>query len=146
MQPEGITMQAEKPRRKRTKSRAVKTRLLSMTDLDNRTRAYQVAQETKAAIIADLGGRDRLSTLELLQIENVSVDAAVLRDMQVRWLKGDKVLPTEIATMENVFNRTAAALGTQRRAKDATPTLDQVLRDHAAQEPAAHAEEGERDD
>ena len=44
--------------------------------------------------------------------------SAVLRDMQVRWLQGEEVSVTEMVSVENVFNRTAAALGTKRRPKD----------------------------
>ena len=44
--------------------------------------------------------------------------SAVLRDMQVRWLQGEEVSATEMVSVENVFNRTAAALGTKRRPKD----------------------------
>ena len=130
----GETVAAKPPAKRR--SRAAKVRLLSLDDLDARTRGAQMAREWRDAIVADLGGLDRLSTLELLQVENVAVDAAVLRDMQTRWLKGEQVVPSEIATMENTFNRTAAALGTARRAKDVTD-----LKTYLATK--AKAEEGE---
>ncbi|MGA9562652.1 MAG: hypothetical protein WBR32_16560 [Pseudolabrys sp.] len=106
-------------------SRGGKTRLLSLDDLDRRTRAFQTAHDMKHAIIADLGGAEQLSTLELIQAENAAVDAAVLRDLQVRWLRGDEVEASVLATIENVFNRTAAMLGTKRRTKDVLPSLDQ---------------------
>ena len=106
---------------------AGKTRLLTFTDLDRRTRAAQHAREVRNAIVADLGGEDRLSTLELLQAENAAVDAAVLRDMQCRWLKGEPVPVSEMATIENTFNRTAAAVGTKRRTRDITPLREQLL-------------------
>ena len=102
-----------------------KTRLLSLDDLDRRTKAFQVAHDTKHAIIADLGGAERLSMLELIQVENAAVDAAVLRDLQVRWLRGKEVEATVLATVENVFNRTAAMLGTKRRTKDVVPSIEQ---------------------
>jgi hypothetical protein len=102
-----------------------KARLLSLDDLDRRTRAFQTAAEMKSAIIGDLGGADQLSTLELIQAENAAVGAAVLRDLQVRWLRGEEVEAATLATVENVFNRTAAALGTKRRTRDVMPTLDQ---------------------
>ena len=102
-----------------------KTRLLSLDDLDRRTRAFQTAHEMKHAIISDLGGLDQLSTLELIQAENAAVDAAVLRDLQVRWLRGDGIEAATLATVENVFNRTAAALGTKRRTRDVMPDLDE---------------------
>ena len=98
--------------------RAGKVRLVSMQDLDRRTKAAQTAVATKSAIMSDLGGEDRLSTLERLQCENAAMASAVLRDMQVRWLQGEEVSVTEMVSIENVFNRTAAALGTKRRPKD----------------------------
>ena len=42
-------------------------------NLDRRTKAAQVAVSTKAAIMSDLGGEDRLSTLERLQCENAAM-------------------------------------------------------------------------
>ena len=36
----------------------------------------------------------------------------------MRWLQGEEVSVTEMVSVENVFNRTAAALGTTRRPKD----------------------------
>ena len=41
-----------------------------MADLDRRTKAAQTAVATKAAIMADLGGEERLSTLERIMVEN----------------------------------------------------------------------------
>ena len=70
--------------------RAGKVRLVSMADLDRRTKAAQTAVATKSAIMSDLGGEDRLSTLERLQCENAAMASAVLRDMQVRWLQARK--------------------------------------------------------
>ena len=102
-----------------------KTRLLSLDDLDRRTRAFQNAKEMRHAIISDLGGTEQLSTLELIQAENAAVDAAVLRDLQVRWLRGEEVEASVLATIENVFNRTAAMLGTKRRTKDVVPSIEQ---------------------
>jgi hypothetical protein len=103
-----------------------KVRLVTMEDLDRRTKAAQIALETKSAIMADLGGEDRLSTLERIMVENAAMSAAVLRDAHVRWIKGDPVPVSELATLENTFNRTAAALGLSRRAKDAM-TIDSYL-------------------
>lgn len=105
-----------KPRKSRSKAR--KARLLALSDLDGRSAAYQHAQETRRAIIGDLGGEDRLSRLEVLQVEHAALDAAILRDLQARWLRGDDVSITDMVSLSNVFNRTAAALGTTRRPKD----------------------------
>jgi hypothetical protein len=119
---------------RRYKSR---TRLLSLDDLDRRTRAFQVAADAKRAIISDLGGEDQLSTLEMIQAENAAIDAAVLRDLQVRWLRGEGVEAATLATIENVFNRTAAALGTKRRTRDVMPSLDEYTARRRSIAPAA---------
>jgi hypothetical protein len=47
-------------------------RLLTTADLDRRTKASQIALEIRSAIMADLGGEDRLSTLERLMVENAA--------------------------------------------------------------------------
>jgi len=104
-----------------------KVRLLSLADLDRRTRVAQQARELVEAICGDLGGEDRLSTLERLQAENAAMTATVLRDMQCRWLKGEEVSTSELATVENTFNRTAAALGTQRRPRDVIEELSTFI-------------------
>jgi hypothetical protein len=95
-----------------------KVRLVTMQDLDRRTKAAQVALETKQAIMADPGGEERLSTLERIMVENAAMSAAVLRDAHVRWMSGQAVPVSELATLENTFNRTASMLGLSRRAKD----------------------------
>jgi hypothetical protein len=68
-----------------------KTRLISMSDLDRRTKAAQVALETREAIISDLGGEDQLSTLERLAAEHAALAAAVTQDAYARWLQGQEV-------------------------------------------------------
>jgi hypothetical protein len=58
------------------------------------------------------------ATLERIMVENAAMSAAVLRDAHVRWMQGQPVPVSELATLENTFNRTAQALGLSRRAKD----------------------------
>ena len=88
--------------------------------------AARNAVQMRSAIMVDLGGEERLSTLERLQAENAAMGAIVLRDLHVRWLKGEQVSVAEMTALENTFNRTAAALGTARRAKDVM-TIDAYL-------------------
>jgi hypothetical protein len=106
--------------------RAGKVRLVSMSDMDRRTKAAQTAVATKSAIMADLGGEDQPSTLERIMVENAAMSAAVLRDAHVRWMQGKPVPVSELDTLENTFNRTAQALGLSRRTKDAM-TIDHYL-------------------
>jgi hypothetical protein len=88
-----------------------KTRLISMSDLDPRTKAAQVALETREAIISDLGGSDQLSTLERLAAEHAALAAAVTQDAYARWLQGQEVSLPEISTIQNVFLRPRSAGG-----------------------------------
>ena len=107
--------------------RAGKVRLVSMAQLDRRTKAAQIADATRSAIISDLGGAERLSTLERLQAENAAMSAAMLRDLQIRWIKGEEIPVVEMVSLENVFNRTAAPLGTTKRVTDVTPDIHAYL-------------------
>ena len=65
--------------------------------------------------------------LELLQAENAAMAAAVLRDMQIKWISGEEVSVSDMVSIENSFNRTAAALGTKRRPKD-VQTIEAYLK------------------
>ncbi len=105
-----------------------KARLISLDQLDRRTKAAQLALETKESIVADLGGEDGLSTLERLACEQASLAAAVVADSYARWLQGEQIALAELATVQNSFLRVASTLGFQRRAKDVTPDLGAYLK------------------
>lgn len=114
-----------------TPEKAGKVRLVTMEDIDRRTRAAQQAVATRNSIVADLGGEERLSTLERLMAEHAALAAAVVQDSYTRWLKGDDVPLTELATVQNCFLRAASALGLSRRTKDVTPTIKSYLKGKA---------------
>ena len=118
--------------------RALKARLLDLSDLDQRTNAAKLAQSVKSAILADLGGEANLSTLERLACEHAALASAVVADSYTRWLKGENVALTEIATVQNAFLRIAGSLGFSRRARDVTTTIDRYLEKENAPDEAAH--------
>ena len=72
-------------------SAAGRVRLLTLNDLDRRTRAYQRVNETRAEVLADLGGESQLSMLERIATDNVAVLNAMLVDVSARWLNGEAV-------------------------------------------------------
>lgn len=109
-----------------------KVRLLTLDDLDKRTRAAQFAHETRDRVCEDLGGADGLSTLEAIMADNVAVTAAMLMDAKVRWLRGEDVDVAAVATLTNTFNRTAGALGIKRRAREVAPDLRTYIANRAA--------------
>jgi len=120
MQAEADHMQQEKAADAVPKG---KVRLLTLADLDGRTRAAQQVRETRQAIAADCGGEDQLSTLERIAVDNVALLDALTKDAAARWLNGEELDVSVIGTLTNSFNRTAAVLGWKRRPKDVTPDL-----------------------
>ena len=76
--------------------RVGKTRLISMEDLDRRTKAAQMALETKNAIMADLGGADRLYTMERLMAEHAAPSRSSCHSGRLRPLKGQDVPLAEL--------------------------------------------------
>jgi hypothetical protein len=99
-------------------SKRQRVRLLSIQDIDQRTHAARNAKQIRAAVIADLGGEEVLSTLQAIMADNAAVLACQLADLKVRWLRGDEIDPAVVATITNVFNRTAAQLGINRQPRD----------------------------
>jgi hypothetical protein len=116
--------------------RGGKVRLLTLDDLDGRTRAAQRVRDTSREVMSDLGGSEQLSTLERAAVDHVSLLDTMVKDAGARWLKGDTVDPSSIATLVNAFNRTAGVLGWQRRQKDVT-TLGSYLAHRSAEKGAA---------
>jgi hypothetical protein len=115
---------------------APKARLVSLDQIDRRTKAAQLALEAKEAIIADLGGADQLSTLERLACEHAALASAVVADSYARWLKGEQIALAELATVQNAFLRVAGSLGFSRRAKDVTTNINTYLEENAPDEAA----------
>ena len=121
-------LQAEKTSETGSKG---KVRLLSLDDLDGRTRAAQQVRETRQAILADCGGEADLSTLERIAVDNCALLDALVKDAAARWLGGEELDVAVLGTLTNSFNRTAAVLGWKRRPRDVT-TLGSILRAGAA--------------
>ena len=104
-----------------------KARLLSIDDLDRRTRAAQHCQATRNAILADLGGADGLSTLERCLADHVAILDAVARDIGYRWLAGETVDPGAFCAVVNTLRRAGGSLGWRRRARPVGPSLTELL-------------------
>jgi hypothetical protein len=104
-----------------------KTRLLSLEDLDRRTRAYQKTAELIDRVEADLGGAERLSTAEQQIIRRAALTGAVLEDLGTRWLNGEPIDCGLFATLSNSERRLYESVGLRRQPRDVTPTLPQYL-------------------
>jgi hypothetical protein len=105
-----------------------KVRLLTRAALDGRTRSRKLFDAIVAGIENDLGGRAELSTVELALVEAFAGATIHVHDLNARLLLGDKIDLSEHAAAISSLVRVASRLGTRRRARDVTPTLDEYLR------------------
>src|SRR5438270_4618100 len=100
-----------------------KTKLLTLADLDGRTRAAQVVGKTIAALVSDLGGVDHLSTGEHEIVKSAAMTGAMLENMAARWLTGEPIDPGQYATLSNAQRRLLETVGLRRRSRDVSPSL-----------------------
>jgi hypothetical protein len=95
--------------------------LLTRDALDGRTRARKQFDAIASGIAQDLGGEDRLSTIQQNLIEAFAGMAVSMHDLNARVLLGQKVEVAELAQVCNGLTRIASRLGLERVAKDITP-------------------------
>jgi hypothetical protein len=107
--------------------RSGKVRLLSLSDLDRRTRAAALAFDTRDALLDDLGGAETASIGHRQLCQRAAVLAAMLEDSESRFLSGDEIeIETYLAAI-NAQRRVLATIGLERRARDVTPGVGAYL-------------------
>ena len=106
-----------------------KTQLLTLDDLDRRTRAGQRAFEFADRLISERGGAQSMGILRATMVKSVAVLSAMIEHAQACWLAGDPVNLNELATLLNARRREAEKIGLDPDPKDITPSLEAILRD-----------------
>ena len=114
-----------------------KRRLLTLKDLDSRTRATRQALALRDGFLSDLGGGDRASVAQQELAQRGAILGVMIEDQEARWLRGDGVELAEYCTLVNAQRRVLADIGLERRARDVTPSL------HGYLEAVRHAGPGE---
>jgi hypothetical protein len=104
-----------------------KVRLLTLDSLDRRTAAAKNINDLIAAIEADQGGADDMSTARRSIAETTAVATAMIRDLAARWIKGEQVDLGLFATLSNAQRRAFETLGFDRVAKNVTPSVSEYL-------------------
>ena len=112
-------------------SAAGKARLLTLDDLDRRTQAYRLTSEILEGVMSDMGGADHCTTLQRSLAESVAVMGAMIRDLEVRFLKGEAVDIAEYTALINARRREATTIGLERKSRDITPSLAEYVRSKA---------------
>lgn len=113
-------------------SKGPKARLRTLDDLDRRTRAAQATFELRDQIAKDLGGIDRLSAMKREIVDSAALLGAMIKDAGATYLSGDPVDLGEFMALTNAQRRLLADIGLERRARDVTPSLQDIIAGHAA--------------
>jgi hypothetical protein len=100
-----------------------KTRLLTRNALDGRTKARKAFDSIAKGIAVDLGGEDRLSTVQRHLVEAFAGAAVHVHDLNARLLLGESIDPIAHSQAISVMVRIASRIGTQRVARDITDPL-----------------------
>ena len=123
--------------KRRRQHKATRPQLLTRAQLDGRTSAAKAFDKLVSDIEADLGGRDQLSTIQLALIEAFAGAAVTLQHLNTRLALGQEIDLGQYAQTVSAMVRVASRLGLQRRARDLTPSLSDLLREDEARQQAA---------
>jgi hypothetical protein len=118
-------------------TRRGKGRLINRQSLDGRTAVAQAFDALVARIHTDLGGRDRMSSIEASLVESFAGAATVLEHINAKILTGAEITPALVAMHAAAISaqvRCAAKLGVARRAKTVTPDPLDYARSYDAHE------------
>jgi hypothetical protein len=101
--------------------------LQTVDAIDRRTQAFRRFASIRSAVVADLGGADRLSAIELQLIHRLAALCVLCEAMEASVLRGDDVDVDEFGRASGHARRLGETLGLQRRPKDITPDLQSYL-------------------
>jgi hypothetical protein len=136
---------AKASNRQRDKFRTrTKPQLLVRAELDGRTNAAKAFDRLVGEIIADLGGREACTALELNLIEAYVGAAIQVEALNCRQLLGETIDLTAYCQVASTMTRIASRLGLRRRPREVTPTLQSYLDGLAAVDKPDDADAGAR--
>ena len=104
-----------------------KVRLLTRGNLDGRTKARKRFDSIVRGIAQDLGGEDRLSTIQMTLVEAFAGCAVHMHDLNARLLLGEEVDIVAHSQAISTMVRIASRVGTRRVAHDVTPSVADYL-------------------
>lgn len=97
-----------------------KVRLLTLSDLDGRTRAAQAARRLHDDLISDMGGEHHVSAGQMELAQRAAVMGALIEDIEARWLRGEKIPLHDYLAATNAQRRVLVTIGLERRARTVT--------------------------
>ena len=126
-QPEAVGEPARQAPRHPRRHRRSRPQLPSLAELDGRTNSARALKQLIRDIEQDLGGADQLSTIERELVAGFAGAALTARSLNIKLALGQDVLPAELSQSVSTMVRVAHRLGHQRRQKDVTPSLSDLL-------------------
>ncbi len=114
------------------------SRARAIAEVDRRTKIGRLYRETMADLIGHVGGAP--TAAEMLLIESVAIKAVRVRLVTERLLRGEEIATGSdhhLLSWSNALGRELAMLGLASRARDITPTLDEIKAEHASKREAA---------
>jgi hypothetical protein len=92
-----------------------KTRLLTLDDLDGRTKSAQLARRLRDALVEDLGGENYVTTARATLVQRAATLHAVLEHQEATWLKGGRIDVAIYANASGELRRLLCTLGLDRK-------------------------------
>jgi hypothetical protein len=105
---------------------SVKARLLSLDNIDGRTRGAQTLHANIAAIESELGGGDHLAAGVRRIIGRAVLAGLMAEDISVRWLLGESIDPAVFTALANTELTLLESIGLKRQPRDVTPVVKGV--------------------
>jgi hypothetical protein len=128
------------PRRRGRPNGHRKVELLDRDALDCRSREARLFDAIASGIASDLGGSDRLSTIQTSLIEAFAGAACVLSSINTRAMTGEEAIDlVAYSTCVSTLVRVANKIGIRRLPRDITPPGVADYLQHKEREKAAQA-------
>jgi hypothetical protein len=118
------------PKRGRIRVRRPK-QLLTLSDLDQRTRSAALANQLLKDLQSDAGGRENLSAAQRQLIQRAAILGALIEHSEVRWSAGQSIDLASYLAAINTQRRVLVSLGLERRQRDVTPDLSDYINSRA---------------
>jgi hypothetical protein len=112
-----------------------KIQLLTRGSLDGRTKARKQFDAIARGIAGDLGGEDRLSTVQRHLVEAFAGAAVHVHDLNARLLLGEEVDIVAHSQAISTMVRIASRIGVNRIAREVGPTLADIIKEDWERQP-----------
>jgi hypothetical protein len=98
-----------------------------LPDIDGRSAIARRFKDITSAILADQGGAEQCSETRLQLVRRFAAAAVLAEHLESRLANGEQIDIQEHALLCSTLTRLAQRIGTERRQRDVTPSLQQYL-------------------